>query len=115
MWKNSWQIGSGRGVPGSRLYIAVLLIGLALVCIQCTGSSGGSGGGGFFDVLNFSATKQSPRVFLNDAIEILFSDSVDPKTVFSGIYIYPSASAGAKRARGEFKKCTSGVRLRSKM
>ena len=103
MWKNSWQIGSGRGVPGSRLYIAVLLIGLALVCIQCTGSSGGSGGGGFFDVLNFSATKQSPRVFLNDAIEILFSDSVDPKTVFSGIYIYPSASAGAKRARGEFK------------
>ena len=103
MWKNSWQIGSGRGVPGSRLFTAVLLIGLALVCIQCTGSSSGSGGGGFFDVLNFSATKQSPRVFLNDAIEIIFSDAVDPQTVFSGIYIYPSASAGAKRARGELK------------
>jgi len=68
---------------------------------RCRG--GGGGGGGAFDVVSFSATQQSPRVYLNDRIEILFNQPVDPRTVFSGVFIYPSLSAGAKRARGEFR------------
>jgi len=79
----------------------MLILGLALVCIQCTGGSGG-GSGGSFEVLDFSATLQSPRVYLNDSIEIVFSEDVDPRTVFSGIYIYPSSGAGSRRAFGNY-------------
>jgi len=78
-----------------------LLLVLAAVLTQCSGGGGGSDPG--FDVIGFSATAQSPRLYLNDPIEIVFSDAVDPRTVFSGIHIYPSVSAGAKRAAGEFR------------
>ncbi len=80
----------------------ILLLGLAVCGFQCNGSSGGSGSGSF-DVVSFSATKQSPRVYLNDAIVIMFSEEVDAQTVQGGIYIYPSAQAGATRANGEWK------------
>ena len=85
----------------NRWFRTMLILGLALVCIQCTGGSGG-GSGGSFEVLDFSATLQSPRVYLNDSIEIVFSEDVDPRTVFSGIYIYPSSGAGSRRAFGNY-------------
>jgi len=81
-----------------------LLLGLTLCLGRCSGGGGGSGGG-FLDVVSFSATLQSPRVYLNDSIEIVFNQPVDARTVFSGVYIYPSVSAGSKRARGEYRPC----------
>ena len=81
--------------------LKAMLLGLALACVQCTGGSGG-GSGGSFEVVEFSATLQSPRIYLNDPIEIVFSEDVDPRTVFSGIYIYPSSGAGSRRAFGEY-------------
>ena len=89
-----------RKFPSNWLGV-VLLIGLALVTVQCSG--GGGSGGGVMDVVAFSATLQSPRVYLNDEIVSEFTQGVDPQTVFSGIYIYPSVSAGAKRAQGQWR------------
>ena len=51
-----------------------LLFALAGFFGQCSG--GGGGGGGAFDVLGFSTTLQSPRVYLNDPIEIVFNQPV---------------------------------------
>ena len=101
MRKSPWRIGTSRGAWTHRLLGTALLVGLTLIMTHCGG--GGSSGGGSFDVVEFSASLQTQRVYLNDPIVITFSQPVDPQTVYSGLYIYPSASAGSKRAQGEFQ------------
>lgn len=91
MWNVPRSVGRVFGVS--------LLIALALSGVQCSKGSSGSGSGGF-NVISFSVTRQSPPVFLNDVITVVFSEAVDPSSVLSGIFIYTSASAGSNRARG---------------
>ena len=101
-WQNQPRTrNQGRRAWTHRLLGAALLVGLALVMTHCGG--GGSSGGGSFDIVEFSASLQTQRVYLNDPIVITFSQPVDPRTVYSGLYIYPSASAGSRRAQGEFQ------------
>ncbi len=80
---------------------AALLLGLSAFGVQCSGS-GSSSGGGTFDVISFSATKQSPRVYLDDQIIVTFSEAIDPQTVLTGIYLYITSSAGATIAQGDW-------------
>ncbi|MBN2489745.1 MAG: hypothetical protein JXQ29_02725 [Planctomycetes bacterium] len=82
-----------------RTLIWTLCLALAVLFGRCGGGGGGSGDA--FDVVAFSVSRQSPRVYLNDPIEITFAQPVDANTVFSGLHIYPSATAGAVRAQGE--------------
>ena len=98
VWPNSWGAHGWHPMayhPGTNLtYVPV---------VDAPGLSSSSGeGGGDFDVVSFSATQQSARVYLNDSIIVEFNQPVDPQTVFSGVYIYPSVSAGAKRAQGTY-------------
>lgn len=96
----------------SRYSLSLILIAVAIGTSSCRGGGGGSGtSGGRFEVRSISASLQTGRVYLNQVIEIQFSAPVDPATVLSGVFIYPSDSAGGRRAAGTFEVDGATVRF----